>query len=406
MDKIEHALNSLSKGQMIIITDDEKRENEGDLVVAAEKITPESITSMAHNGGGLICLSMTQAKLTALGIPLMVPITKNKDQKKTAFTISIDAAQGITTGISAADRAKTIQIAIDDNSTAGDIIMPGHIFPLQAQEGGVLERRGHTEASIDLAIMAGLNPSAVICEIMGQDGNMLRGKKLQEFAANFDLPIIAIEEIVNVRQKELRGYGISSISPTINLPTTYGIFQSFSFTTIDDDKEHCILMKNIHKTKFPLVRIHSECLTGDVFKSLRCDCSSQLHFSLAQIQKEDSGIIIYLRQEGRGIGLINKLRTYALQQHGFNTVTANQAIDCPVDNRDYSAAQNILKYLKIKSLRLMTNNPEKLNSCSQIWKNNNLVRVPLSSTINPYNRHYLSTKINQLNHLMVLEDEY
>jgi len=403
MDKLEIAIERIKAGKMVIMTDDEQRENEGDLVIAAEKITPESIAFMVNYGGGLVCLPMKKKKLEDLGIPLMVAPQKNMEYKSTAFTVSIDAATGISTGISAADRARTIKVAIAEESTAKDIVMPGHIFPLQARERGVLDRQGHTEGSVDLVTIAGLNPSAVICEIMSKDGTMMRGKNLEEFSSKFDIPIISISEILHYRKQELIDKGIGDISPVVTIPTNHGNFEAFSFTSNKDDKEHLVLMKNLNLDNSILVRIHSECLTGDVFRSLKCDCYSQLNNSLSEISKAGSGILIYLRQEGRGIGLINKLRAYDLQEKGHDTVTANTSIGCSIDNRDYQAACDILQYLQVKSIKLMTNNTAKLQALSNIWKSN-LIRIPLPPLINKHNKSYIETKINKLNHLINLSE--
>jgi 3,4-dihydroxy 2-butanone 4-phosphate synthase/GTP cyclohydrolase II len=399
MQDIVSAIQSIKNGKMIIITDAENRENEGDLVIAAEKIEPHHIAFMMKYGSGLICLPMTKQKLDQLGIPMMVPEKFNNEPHKTAFTVSIDAANGITTGISACDRARTIMSVINDDAKPQDIVMPGHLFPLLAREGGVFERAGHTEASIELATMAGLKPISVICEIIGEDGAMLRGRSLKDFAARFNLPIISIENIIKFKQNLINNVGISTITPIIKLPTKFGAFNAFSFIINGEQKEHFVIYRKKNSFNNPLVRIHSECLTGDVFGSCRCDCNYQLHASLKRIAEEGEGIIIYLRQEGRGIGLIDKLRAYKLQEKGLDTVDANVKLGLSIDNREYDAAFSILKYLKIGDLRLMTNNPEKIKFFKNRW-DGKINREPIIPEINLHNAKYIKTKIEKLNHLI------
>lgn len=392
---IEHALEVLKAGKMIILMDDEDRENEGDLVMAAEFATPEAINFMSRFGCGLICLPMTGALIDKMQIPMMS--SHNKSPYGTAFTASIEATKGVSTGISAHDRAHTIQVAIHAESKPEDIICPGHIFPLRAKDKGVLERGGQTEGSVDLARMAGLIPAAVICEIMNEDGTMSRRDELAVFADKHQIPMVTI--------KDLRHYRIVNESLITNAATTriplqhYGQFDMTVFENQLDTAEHFALVKAPKAAnKTPLVRIHSECITGDVFGSCRCDCGKQLDESLKMIS-EEGGVLIYLRQEGRGIGLLNKLKAYALQEQGMDTVDANIELGLPVDSRDYAIAYQILKYLGIKALRLITNNPLKMAALEQFGLQIS-ERISLEVQSTSENHNYLVTKKEKLGHLL------
>ncbi|MEJ2199644.1 MAG: bifunctional 3,4-dihydroxy-2-butanone-4-phosphate synthase/GTP cyclohydrolase II [Desulfuromonadaceae bacterium] len=396
IDKIEAALDDIRKGKMVILVDDEDRENEGDLTMASELVTPDAINFMAREGRGLICLSMTEDRADYLDLPLMV--RENSSSFGTAFTISIEARRGVTTGISAADRAHTIRVAIADDSTARDLARPGHVFPLRAKKGGVLVRAGQTEGSVDLARLAGLKPSGVICEIMNDDGTMARMPELKKFAQKHDLKIISIADLVSYRmRKELL---VRRAAETL-LPTPYGgNFSAIAFENDVDDSQHLALVKGtIDPEKPVLVRVHSECLTGDVFGSRRCDCGDQLHAAMAQIEKEDCGVVLYMRQEGRGIGLINKLKAYALQDQGHDTVEANEALGFKADLRDYGIGAQILAELGLRKIRLMTNNPKKIIGLEG-YGLEIVERVPIQMTAHEGNKRYLNTKREKLGHLL------
>lgn len=392
---IEAALDDYAAGRMLIVVDDKNRENEGDLVCAAQFVTPEIIAFMAREGRGLICLAMTGAQLDRLEIPLMVPA--NTTPFGTNFTVSIEAAHGVTTGIAAADRARTIQVAVDPSSTADDLVRPGHVFPLRAVEGGVLRRAGHTEAAVDLARLAGLTPAGVLCEIMNDDGTMARLPHLEVFAARHNLKIISIAQLIAYRRRHER---LVTCAGAAKLPTHHGIFQALSYTSFFEPTDALALVMGEVATDAPvLVRLHSECLTGDVFHSLRCDCGAQLEAALERIAAEGRGVILYLRQEGRGIGLHNKLRAYALQEQGLDTVEANERLGFPADMRDYGIGAQILVDLGVRRIRLMTNNPQKVVGL-QSHGLEIVERVPLQTIPTAHNLRYLMTKRTKLGHLL------
>lgn len=395
LTSIAEALSDYAAGRMIIVVDDEDRENEGDLLCAAQFVTPQTIAFMAREGRGLICLAMTGDQLDRLELPLMV--TSNTARLGTNFTVSIEAAHGVTTGISAADRAHTIKVAIDPASRPQDLARPGHIFPLRAVEGGVLVRAGHTEAAVDLARLAGLQPAGVLCEIMNADGTMARMPDLQEFAARHDLKMISVAQIIAYRRQHER---LIQRTAEANLPTRYGIFHTTSYTSpYDPNDAIALVMGEISADEPVLVRVHSECLTGDVFGSLRCDCRAQLEQAMERIAAAGQGVILYLRQEGRGIGLHNKLRAYALQEQGFDTVEANEQLGFAADLRDYGIGAQILVDLGLRRIRLMTNNPKKVVGL-QGYGLEIVEQIPLQTIPTPYNASYLLTKREKLGHLL------
>ena len=394
--KIEAALEDVRQGKMIILVDDEDRENEGDLVIAAELATPERINFMAREGRGLICLSLTEERADQLDLPLMV--SENSSSFGTAFTVSIEARQGVTTGISAADRAHTIQVAVADETIAHDLARPGHVFPLRARNGGVMVRAGQTEGSVDLARLAGMKPAGVICEIMNDDGTMARMPELEVFAEKHDLKIISVAELVAYRmRKEL----LVRRAAETHLPTPFGgDFKAVVYENDVDHAEHIALVKGtIDPEKPVLVRVHSECLTGDVFGSQRCDCGEQLHAAMAQISKEGTGVVLYMRQEGRGIGLVNKIKAYALQDQGQDTVEANHSLGFDDDLRDYGLGAQILSDLGIKQLRLMTNNPKKIVGL-QGYGLEIVERVAIEMPTCTTNLRYMTTKREKMGHLL------
>ena len=390
---IEEAIADIRAGKMVIVVDDEDRENEGDLVMAAEFATPEAINFMARHGCGLICVPMTGQRLDTLNIPMMIPQEDNSSGFGTAFTVSVEAVRGVTTGISAADRATTIQALIDPASTPTDIARPGHIFPLRARDGGVLVRRGQTEASVDLARLAGLEPAGVICEIMNPDGTMARMPELIKFALEHDLKIVSVEGLVQYR---LANESTVKAAATTTLPTRFGTFELTAFIEEKNGKEHLALVNNRVGMGTPLVRVHSECMTGDVFGSARCDCGEQLDAAMAQVTAQ-GGAIIYLRQEGRDIGLINKLKAYALQDQGLDTVEANVALDLPIDGRDYRAAADMLRAIGYRRIKLLTNNPEKVNGLEQ-YGIEVLAQMPLELAPRAENYDYMITKRDRMGH--------
>jgi len=392
---IEEALTAIKNGEMIILVDEEDRENEGDLMIAAEKVTPEAINFMAKQGRGLICLALTPVRVEKLELPMMV--SDNTSNFQTAFTISIDAKCGTTTGISASDRAKTILTAINPNYKKGDLVQPGHIFPLKAREGGVLVRSGQTEGSVDLARLAGLNSSGVICEIMNEDGSMARVSQLKKFAQKHNLKMVSVKSLIEYRMK--RESLVTRSAETI-IPTDFGEFRTIAFKNILDDQVHIAMYTGeIKKEKDILVRVHSQCLTGDVFGSHRCDCGEQLEKSMEIISKEGTGVILYLYQEGRGIGIINKLKAYSLQDKGLDTVQANEALGFNPDLREYGIGAQILVNLGLGRIRLLTNNPKKIIGLEGYGLH--IVDI-VSIEIKPkqHNIKYLRTKKKKLGHLM------
>ena len=398
--KIEEVLEDMRQGKMVILVDDEDRENEGDLTIAAEKITPEAINFMARFGRGLICLALHPEIVERLKLPLMV--YDNRSRFNTAFTVSIEARCGVTTGISAADRAQTILTAVRDDARPEDLVQPGHVFPLRARRGGGLFRTGQTEGSVDLARLAGLKPAAVICEIMKDDGTMARLPDLEEFAREHDMKIASVADIIEYRMRTESF--VHKAAETV-LPTPFGEFKAVAFVNDIDDYEHLALVKgDISPEKEVLVRVHSECLTGDVFGSYRCDCGEQLKKAMEMIQENGLGVLLYLQQEGRGIGLANKLKAYALQDKGFDTVEANEELGFAPDLRNYGVGAQILVALGVRKMRLLTNNPKKIVGLEG-YGLEVTGRVPIEIEPRPENKRYLLTKCQKLGHLMNIIEE-
>jgi 3,4-dihydroxy 2-butanone 4-phosphate synthase/GTP cyclohydrolase II len=394
---ISEAVQDLKEGKFLIIVDDEDRENEGDLAIAASKITPAAINFMATHGRGLICMPVTGQRLDELGIPMMVG--QNTSRFSTAFTVSVEAKHKVSTGISAADRAQTVLTIVDPNSKAGDIVVPGHMFPLRAKEGGVLIRAGHTEAIVDLAKMAGLYPAGVICEILNEDGTMSRLPQLSALAKKFGIKIISVADLIAHR---LRREKLVHRVAEAKLPTKFGEFTAIAYKSDVDPAEHlALIMGDIATTEPVLVRVHSECATGDIFGSLRCDCGEQLDMALKMIAQNGRGVLVYLRQEGRGIGFHNKIRAYALQDQGLDTVEANISLGFAPDLRDYGVGAQILTDLGIKELRLLTNNPKKVISVEG-YGLRVVQTVPIIVPPNPHNRQYLETKQKKMGHRLEL----
>jgi 3,4-dihydroxy 2-butanone 4-phosphate synthase / GTP cyclohydrolase II len=390
---IEQAIEDIRQGKMVVVVDDEDRENEGDITIAAQFVTPDAINFMAKHARGLICLALTPERCDELGLDLMA--AKNESPFETAFTVSVEARDGVTTGISAADRAHTIQVAIDPESAPRDLVQPGHVFPLKAKPGGVLERTGQTEAAVDLARLAGLNPSGVICEVMNDDGTMARVDDLAGYCARHGLKMITVADLIKYRR--LHDKLVERVVSTA-LPTAFGDFEVFGYRSLVDDKHHVALVKgDVDGHSDVLVRVHSECLTGDVFHSLRCDCGEQLESALAMIEEEGSGVLLYLAQEGRGIGLLNKLKAYNLQDKGLDTVDANLELGLPVDLRDYGIGAQILSDLGLTSIRILTNNPKKIRGLEGYGLSVS-DQIPIQHAPNPHNEAYLRAKRDRLGH--------
>ncbi len=407
---IPEAIEVFRRGEFLIIVDDEDRENEGDLAIPAAAATPEKIAFMAREASGLICVSMSGEDLDRLNLPMMVPRTVNGTRFGTAFTVSVEAREGVTTGISAFDRAQTIAVLTDPEAEPGDLVQPGHVFPLRYQPGGVLAREGQTEASVDMALLAGYSPAAVICEIMEDDGTMARMPSLERFSQEHGIPIVTIADLIAYRQEhELPAHAVKTDSAAVDrvhevhLPTRYGDFQLFAYREHGSHlgaEPHLVLVAGNPSGDDPvLVRMHSECLTGDVFGSGRCDCGEQLERALERISERGAGALIYLRQEGRGIGLLNKLAAYGLQDQGLDTVEANHQLGFPADARDYGVAAEILRDLGISRVELLTNNMAKVQGLEQHGIKVT-GRVPLMITPGPDNRRYLETKQRKLGHLL------
>jgi 3,4-dihydroxy 2-butanone 4-phosphate synthase/GTP cyclohydrolase II len=394
-DTIDDVVSDVARGRIVIVTDDADRENEGDLVMAAEKATPEAVNFMAKHGRGLICVPISNERAEQLGLQRMV--VRNREMYRTDFTVSVDAARGITTGISAQDRAATIQAIANPKSSPDDLVQPGHVFPLRAKDGGVLRRTGHTEAAVDLARMAGLQPAGVLCEILHDDGTMARLPELMEFRKKHGLRICTIQNLIAHRRLREK---LVEREQVVRLPTDYGEFDLHLYRSTLDGAHHLALVKGkIDKKRPTLVRVHSECLTGDVFGSRRCDCGNQLHAALRQIQEEGNGVLVYMRQEGRGIGLAAKIHAYKLQEEGLDTVEANAKLGFPSDLRDYGLGAQILFDLGVRQFRFLTNNPKKVVGLEG-YGLEMVEQVPIRSESNPHNAKYLETKKVKLGHML------
>jgi 3,4-dihydroxy 2-butanone 4-phosphate synthase/GTP cyclohydrolase II len=394
-DTIDDVLLEVAKGGMVIVTDDADRENEGDLVMAAEKVTAKAVNFMATYGRGLICVPVSNDRAEQLGLQRMV--AQNREMYRTDFTVSVDAARGVTTGISAHDRAATIQTIANPKSASGDLVQPGHVFPLRAKDGGVLRRAGHTEAAVDLARMAGLQPAGVLCEILHDDGTMARLPELMEFRKKHCLRICTIQSLIAHRRVKEK---LIEAEQIVKLPTDYGEFDLHLYRSKLDGTHHLAMVKGkISKTRPTLVRVHSECLTGDVFGSRRCDCGNQLHAALRQIAEAGSGVLVYMRQEGRGIGLAAKIHAYKLQEGGLDTVEANAKLGFATDLRDYGLGAQILFDLGVRKFRFLTNNPKKVVGLEG-YGIQMVEQVPIRSEANPHNAKYLETKRVKMGHLL------
>jgi 3,4-dihydroxy 2-butanone 4-phosphate synthase / GTP cyclohydrolase II len=396
LDPVEQAIADIAAGKAVVVVDDEDRENEGDLIFAASKATPDLMAFTVRYSSGVICVPMLAKTLDRLQIPLMTP--HNRERMRTAYTISVDARDGISTGISAADRAHTVRVLADSATEPWEVTRPGHVFPLRYEAGGVLVRRGHTEAAVDLAKLAGLTPVGVLVEIVNDDGTMKRGPELRAFADEHQLSMISIDELVRYRHRHERH--VERVARTL-LPTSFGEFEAYAYRVALDGSEHLALVRgNLNSVAHPLARVHSECLTGDVFASQRCDCGPQLHQSLNMIAQEGTGVVIYLRgHEGRGIGLAAKLAAYALQDNGRDTVDANLELGLPADARHYGTATQILRDLGVTSVRLLTNNPEKVTSL-QDYGIQVAERLAIAPNPTPHNLRYLRTKRDRMGHLI------
>ncbi len=394
-DSIESVVADLRKGKLVIVVDDADRENEGDLIMAAERVTAEAVNFMAKHGRGLICVPTTSERLKQLGVEQMV--VQNRDTFKTDFQVSVDAARGITTGISAADRAQTIRVMADPTAVANDLVQPGHVFPLRAKAGGVLQRAGHTEAAVDLVKLAGCRPIGVICEIMNDDGSMARLPELVKFARKHRLRICTIEALIKHRRTREK---LVERVEVVKMPTEYGDFNLHLYRSNLDGQNHLALVKgDVAGKKGVLVRVHSECLTGDVFGSRRCDCGSQLHQALRRVNEAGQGVVLYMRQEGRGIGLGPKIQAYKLQERGYDTVEANQKLGFPMDLREYGLGAQILVDLGLKTIRLLTNNPKKVVGLEG-YGLEIVEQLPIQVKPNPHNAKYLKTKREKLGHMI------
>jgi len=394
-DPIEDVVKDIKAGRMVIVTDDAERENEGDLVMAASKVTPEAVNFMAKHGRGLICVPLTESRARQLGLQRMV--AHNREIHRTDFTVSVDAAKGVTTGISARDRARTIKTLASSKSTPSHLTQPGHVFPLQAKEGGVLQRAGHTEAAVDLARLAGLDATGVICEVLKEDGSMARLPDLQKFRRRHKLKMCSIQDLIAYRRHRER---LVQREQCVRLPTEFGDFDLYLYRSLTDGAHHLALVRGAVDPKKPvLVRVHSECLTGDVFGSRRCDCGSQLHRALRQIAEHGNGVLVYMRQEGRGIGLPAKIHAYKLQESGLDTVEANKRLGFPMDLREYGLGAQILSDLGVRKIRLLTNNPRKMVGLSGHGLEI-VARVPIKSKPHAHNARYLRTKKRKMGHLL------